>query len=71
MSAIIWGVVQEGKVVPQAPLPDGLRVQIVVPEEIVIPEELQAELDAWAHRNPEALAAVEGLAEEMGRHERG
>jgi hypothetical protein len=71
MSAIIWGVVREGKIVPRAPLPDGLRVQITVPEQLVIPEELQSELDDWSRANAEALAVVEGLAEEMGRHEKG
>jgi hypothetical protein len=71
MSATIWGVVREGKIVPQTSLPDGLQVQITVPEEVVIPEELQAELDAWSQGNAEALALVEQLAEEMGRHEEG
>jgi hypothetical protein len=71
MSATIWGVVREGKIVPQTPLPDGLQVQITVPEEAIIPEELQAELDAWSQGNAEALAMVEQLAEEMGRHEEG
>jgi hypothetical protein len=69
MSTTIQGVVREGKIVPQTPLPDGLRVQITVPEEAIIPEELQAELDAWSQGNAEALAMVEQLAEEMGRHE--
>ena len=62
MSATIWGVVREGKIVPQTSLPDGLQVQITVPEEVVIPEELQAELDAWSLGNAEALALVEQLA---------
>ncbi len=44
MSQTIWGVVQDGKIIPQTPLPHGLQVQITVPEEILIPEELQAEL---------------------------
>ena len=71
MDAIIWGVVREGKIVPQSPLPDGLQVQITVPEETVIPQELQAELDAWSLGNAEALVTVEELAEEMGRDEEG
>lgn len=71
MAAVIWGVVRDGKIVPQAPLPDGLQVQITVPEGMVIPQELRAELDGWALGNAEALAAVEQLAEEMGRHEQG
>jgi hypothetical protein len=71
MAAIIWGVVRDGKIVPQAPLPEGLWVQITVPEETVIPQELLAELDAWSVGNAEALATVEELAKEMGCHEEG
>lgn len=32
MSQTIPGVVQDGKVIPRTPLPDGLQVRIVVPE---------------------------------------
>ncbi len=62
MSQTIWGVVQDGKIVPQTPLPDGLQVQLTVPEEFVIPEELQSELAAWSQGNAEALAMVESLS---------
>ena len=71
MSSTIWGVVQDGKIIPQSPLPDGLQVQIMVPEDVIIPEELRAELLGWSQGNAEALAMVEQLAEEMGRHEEG
>jgi hypothetical protein len=71
MASVILGIVREGKIVPQAPLPEGLQVQITVPEEVVIPEDLQAELDAWSQGNAEALATVEQLADEMGRHSEG
>jgi hypothetical protein len=71
MAETIWGVVQDGKIIPQIPLPDGLQVQITVPEDAVIPEELQAELAAWSQGNAEALAMVEELAEGMGPHEEG
>jgi hypothetical protein len=67
----IWGVVQDGKIIPQTPLPEGLQVQITVPEEVIIPEELQAELDAWSRGNAEALAMIEQMAGEMGRHAEG
>jgi uncharacterized protein (DUF433 family) len=62
MSATIWGVVREGKIVPQTPLPDGLEVQITVPEEAILPEGLQAELDAWSRANTEALDLIEPLS---------
>jgi hypothetical protein len=71
MAATIWGVVHDGKIVPQAPLPEGLKVQISVPEDVVIPEELEAELDAWSLGNAEALALVDRLAEQIARHEEG
>jgi hypothetical protein len=71
MATVIWGIVREGKIIPQAPLPEGLQVQITVPEELVVPEDLQSELDAWSRGNAEALAKVEQLADEMGRHEEG
>jgi hypothetical protein len=71
MTNTIWGTVRDGKIIPEAPLPDGLRVQITAPEQVVIPGELQAELDDWSLGNAEALAMVEQLAEEMGHHEEG
>lgn len=71
MAAIILGVVREGKIVPDASLPEGLRVQITVPEEAVIPEELQSDLELWSQGNADALAMVDQVAEEMGRGEKG
>jgi hypothetical protein len=71
MAAIILGVVREGKIVPDASLPEGLQVQITVPEEAVIPEELQSDLELWSQGNAEALAMVDQMAEEMGRSEKG
>jgi hypothetical protein len=71
MAAVIWGVVREGKIVPQATLPEGLHVQITIPEEVEISQELQAELDACCQGNAEALDMVEQLAEEMGHFEKG
>jgi hypothetical protein len=71
MSQTISGVVQDGKIIPQTPLPDGLQVQITVPEDVLIPEDIQAELLGWSQGNAEALAMVERLAEEMGRQEEG
>jgi len=65
MATMIWGIVKEGKIVPQMPLPEGLQVQITLPEEtVVVPPELQTELDAWSLASAQALALVERLAEE-------
>jgi hypothetical protein len=71
MATIILGVVREGKIVPGTALPEGLRVQISVPDEVVIPEELQSEMEAWSQGNADALTMVEELAEEMGHNEEG
>ncbi|HEV3237704.1 MAG TPA: hypothetical protein VGZ25_11990 [Gemmataceae bacterium] len=65
MATTITGVVKEGKVVPEVPLPEGMRVQILLPAETPsVPEDLQEELDAWTRGSSEALALVERLAEE-------
>jgi hypothetical protein len=70
--ATILGIVREGKIVPEIPLPEGLEVQIMLPEAtLVVPPELQAELDAWSLGSAEALALVERLAEEGTGDEEG
>jgi hypothetical protein len=65
MATTIGGVVKEGRVVSDAPLPEGARVEIVLPD--MPPEvspELQAEFDAWDRASAEALELVERLARE-------
>jgi len=60
MTAAIWGVVKNGLVVPQAPLPEGARVRIVLgADDPALPADLQEEFDAWAVGSNEALAAFE------------
>ena len=71
MATTIRGVVREGKVVPQTPLPDGLQVEITLPDDVVMPDDLQAELEAWAAGSAEALAEVERLAGEGTRDDQG
>ena len=72
MATMIRGIVREGKIVPETPLPEGLQVQIALPEELVIvPPELQAELEAWSLGSAEALALVERLAAEGTDDEEG
>jgi hypothetical protein len=61
---MIPGVVQDGKIVPQTPLPEGLNVQILLPEDANDEAELQAELAAWRAGNQKALDRVEQLADE-------
>jgi hypothetical protein len=72
MGAMVPGVVEDGKVVPRTPLPNGLSVQILLPEDLDAEEaELRAELAAWRAGNARALEKVEQLAdEEAGDAER-
>jgi hypothetical protein len=63
MTETIWGIVKNGMVVPQTPLPEGAPVQILLVEAPVdIPRELQEELDAWSRARGAALDLVERLA---------
>ena len=72
MATVIRGIVKEGKIIPQTPLPEGLEVEIALPEEtLVVPPELQAEFDAWSLGSAEALALVERLTDEEFTDEEG
>jgi hypothetical protein len=65
MATTVWGIVKEGLVVPQSPLPEGACVQITLPD--APPEvtpEMQAEFDAWAVASAQSLELVERLAQE-------
>ena len=40
MATLIRGIVKEGKIIPQTPLPEGLEVEIALPEDtLVVPPE--------------------------------
>jgi hypothetical protein len=71
MSLMIAGIVKNGVVVPNAPLPEGALVEIHLnagsPE---VSAELQAELDGWERASAEALQLVERLAHEMDADEK-
>ncbi|HEV3259704.1 MAG TPA: hypothetical protein VG013_22745 [Gemmataceae bacterium] len=64
MATAVRGVVKNGLVVPEAPLPEGARVEIHLcasaPE---VPPELQEELQAWQRASANALELVEHLAQ--------
>jgi hypothetical protein len=65
MTTTVPGIVQDGKVVPLTPLPNGMSVQILLPENFEVEEaELQAEMAAWRAGSAKALARVEQLADE-------
>ena len=65
MAIIVAGIVKDGLVVPQVPLPEGTRVEIRVLDALSdIPPELQAEFEAWDQASARALELVERLAQE-------
>ena len=65
MTNSTWGVVKDGVVVPDTVLPEGARVEIMVPEgPLEVPPELQAEFDAWDLASARSLELIERLAAE-------
>ena len=61
----ITGVVRQGVVVPESPLPEGARVQITVfGPKVDMPPELQEEVDAWERASSKALDLVERIADQ-------
>jgi len=72
MSLTVAGIVRNGVVVPNAPMPEGAFVEVrVIGGSLVVPPELQAELAAWQQAGAESLGMVERLAEEDGADEKG
>ena len=65
MSMITSGVVKNGVIVPNTPLPEGTCVEIRVPaERLEVPPDLQAEFDAWDRASAETMDMVDRLLEE-------
>lgn len=63
MRIAVTGLVKDGAVVLNAPLPEGAVVEVrVVGAQIDMPPELAAELRAWQQAGAEALELVERLA---------
>jgi len=69
MPTIVRGIVKEGKVIPETPLPEGVSVQITIPDELE--PDIREELDAWALGSAQALERVEELADEGTSDEAG
>ncbi len=71
MDVAIGGIVKGGVIVPDSPLTEGTRVEILVRNSRnEIPPDLQAEFDAWDRASANALELVERLAEEKTEHEK-
>ena len=72
MVTTIWGVVKDGRVLPESPLPEGAQVEIRLYDMPPgVSPQLQEELEAWEGASSEALELVERLAQEMERAEKG
>ena len=72
MSTAIVGVVKNGVVIPNTPLPEGVQVEIYVNDSVPeTPPELQEELAAWQRASANSLALVERLAQESEADEKG
>ena len=66
---VIGGIVKNGVIMPEgdAKLPEGTRVEIIVPTE-EMPSELRSELDAWELASDEAWAMIDRWEKERGQH---
>lgn len=62
MSTVIAGIVNNGVIVPKAPLPEGAHVEIHWNEQLEVPPALEEELAAWQQASANALALVEQMA---------
>jgi hypothetical protein len=61
----VQGIVKDGVIVPEVALPEGARVEIrVLPAQLEMPPEWQAEFEAWNRASARALELVEGQTEE-------
>ena len=70
MSIRITGIVKDGIIVPNTPLPEGAHVEICVHEaQSEMPAELREELAAWQRASADALDLVERMAGEPDSHE--
>ena len=71
MSITVGGLVKNGVVVPNTPLPEGAFVEVrVIPGRTEVPPELQEEFDAWERAGAGTLEMIERLADEMDAHEK-
>lgn len=67
MDVIVSGVVRDGRVVPDTPLPEGARVEVrFVGPPAEVPPDLQAEFEAWGRASDRALELVDGPTPEGG-----
>jgi hypothetical protein len=67
VDVIVRGVVREGRVVPDSPLPEGVRVEVrLVGPPPEVPADLLAEFEAWGRASDRALELADGPVTEGG-----
>jgi hypothetical protein len=67
VNVIVPGVVCDGRIVPDTPLPEGARVEVrLVGPPLKLRPDLQAEIEAWGRASDRALELVDGVAPEGG-----
>jgi hypothetical protein len=67
VDVVVRGVVRDGRVVPDSPLPEGMTVEVrLVGPPPEVPADLRAELEARGRASDRALAVVDGTAPEAG-----
>ena len=68
MTTTVCGVVREGRVIPNSPLPEGAHAEIRLADPPAsVPEELKAEIEAWGRASGTASDLVERLAHRLDR----
>jgi hypothetical protein len=61
MDVIVQGIVREGRIVPDAPLPEGTCVEVrVIGPLSELPPELREDFEAWGRASDRALELVDG-----------
>ena len=69
MVAVMRGIVKDGKVIPERPLPEGRTVAIgLLEDDVALPDDMQRDLEAWSRGGVDALLAFEQLLEEEQTH---
>ena len=69
MAATVLGVIREGRVVLDSPLPEGARVEVRMAGPPEVPEELLEEFAAWGRASDQALLLAERPSKERAADE--
>jgi hypothetical protein len=70
MPTVVAGLVKNGVVVPNVPLPEGAFVEVHMKRgSIEVPADFQEELDGWQFAGGKTLETVERLAQESDANE--